>query len=55
MTMANHLPGSSPGIGEAEMIHNVVEARLQDLEHLFTGHTTATHSLLVNATKLALQ
>src|SRR5262249_36614122 len=55
VAMRNHLARSGAGVGKAKVENHVVETRLENLQHLLTGNTTAAQCLLVNATELALE
>jgi len=41
MTMRHQLAGGSPGIGETQMIDDIVQPGLQNLQHLLAGNTPA--------------
>src|SRR5258706_5156038 len=53
--MAHQLPGRSPGIGKTEMITNVIQTRLENLQHLLAGYATAPQCPLIHAPELPLE
>src|SRR5262249_14394377 len=55
VTMAHELAGGRARIGKAQVINHVVEARLQDLQHLFAGDAAALERAFVNAPELAFE
>ena len=54
VAVRNHLPRGGAGVRKTEVINHVVEARLQNLQHLFARDATAFQRLFVNAAELAL-
>jgi hypothetical protein len=54
MAMADDLAGGRAGVSKPEVINHVVQAGLQNLQHLFTGHTAPLQGSLVNTAKLPL-
>ena len=55
VAVGDQLPGGGAGIGEAEMISDVVQAGLQNLQHLLAGDAAALQGALINAAELAFQ
>src|SRR5690242_11674185 len=55
MAVGNQLARGSPSIRETKVIANVVEARLENLQHLLAGNTTALKSAFIHATELAFE
>jgi hypothetical protein len=53
--MRYKLASSAAGIGQAEAIDNVVQARFQKLKKRFTGHAALSQRVLKDAPKLTLQ
>ena len=53
--MVHQLTGHAPGAGEARAVHDVVQARLQDLQQVVAGLALATVGLLVVAAELPLE
>ena len=53
VAVANHLARGGAGVGKAEVINDVVEARLQNLQHLLAGDTATAQRFFINAAKLA--
>src|SRR5881628_1331607 len=54
MAVADELSGRGARVGEAKVVDNVVQTRLQDLEHLLAGDAAALEGPLVHAAKLPL-
>ena len=55
VAVGDHLAGGGAGVGKAEMIDDVVEAGLEDLQHLLAGDAAAVECASHNAAKLALE
>jgi len=55
VAVTDKLPGGGAGVGKSQMVANVVETRLENLEHLLSGDTPALESAFIDAAKLAFQ
>ena len=53
VAMSHQLAGGRPGIGEAQVVNDIVQPGLQNLQHLLAGYAPAPQGAFVNATELA--
>ena len=52
VAVANHLARGGAGVRKSEVKNHVVQARLQNLQHLFAGDTAAAQGFFIDAAKL---
>ena len=55
VAVRNHLARRGARVRKAEVINHVVEARLQNLQHLFAGDAAAFQRLFIDAAELAFE
>ena len=55
VAVRNHLARRGAGVRKAEVKNHVVQARLQNLQHLFAGDAAALQRLFIDAAELAFQ
>ncbi len=54
VAVGDHLAGGGAGVGKTELIHHVVQAGFENLQHLLAGDAAALQRLFIHAAELAL-
>src|SRR3989442_1475618 len=55
MAVTDQLASGCAGVRKTEMVANIIQARLQNLQHLFAGDATALQGALIDTAELALE